>query len=178
MSARTNLCALAALLAAGCADPGAPPGGSGAPSPAPAFASLRAAADQPELLAGPGQASVSLATTHFLFVRFEVPGELPAPVAWVTLRLYTPTGALYLERHVPFSTALELTRTSPRHGEPHEVNVVRAQPTAAGHALDLPILVGGSNLQRRPQPGVWTISAALDDHPEVAARSTLRFVAP
>jgi hypothetical protein len=58
---------------------------------------------------------------------------------------------------------------------PHEINVVRAQatPDGDGYTLDFPILVGGSNLQRRPQPGTWTVAVGLDDQPETAARATV-----
>jgi hypothetical protein len=167
---------LLTLLAVGCVDRGAPD----APSPPATVvsASLRAVPDDPSLFERPGGAEVSLAKTHFLWVRLEVLGDLPRPAAWVTLRLYAPSGALHLERRVPFSNDSRLERVPSRSGVGHEIEVSRPLRTGGGWALDMPILVAGSNLERRPQPGAWTVTASLDDRPEVSQKTIVRFVQP
>jgi hypothetical protein len=130
-------------------------------------------ADNPELLAKTSDSRISISRTHYMFVRLLLPSSLPAAVTWVTLHLTAPSGAAHLERHVPF--ALQGGETATMHGISHPINVEVAVPTSDGYALDMPILVGGSNLQRRPVLGDWTITASLDDQPESVARATVTF---
>jgi hypothetical protein len=161
------------LLIGGCRQAQEPPVPAQASASLAAAASIVVAADQPQLLDGPGQRSLSVVTTHFMLVRLRVPGDLPAPVTWVTLRLTSPSGARYLERHVPFATDAQIAQVPSRHGIGHPINVSAAVALPGGYALDMPILVGGSNLQRRPQLGAWTIAAVVDDRPDLTAQVTV-----
>jgi hypothetical protein len=163
-----RLATLALLVAACQAGPAAPdptralaPEALGPGGRPVAGATLRVAADDPRLLDGPGQARVPLATTRTLLGRLIVP-QLAPGVHWAHFELYTPTGALYQERHLPYALG-RAPRTVPSpDGVPHPIDVERAEVTAEGVALDLSIVVGGSNLQRRPQPGVWRLHGGLD----------------
>jgi hypothetical protein len=163
---------LLTLLSAGCRQAHEPPSPAQAAAHLSAGASMVVAADQ-QLLDGPGQRSLSVQTTHFMFVRVQIPGDLPAPITWVTLRLSAPSGALYLERHVPFAVDPKITQAESRHGVAHPINVSPAVARSGGYALDMPILVAGSNLQRRPQPGTWTVAAIVDDRPELTAQASV-----
>jgi hypothetical protein len=146
------------------------------PAPAPiANAALRVAADRPPLTDEP-PGSISLSTTHFLFARLELPPSLPAPVAWVTVQLTAPSGAVHLERNVPIAIDPSVTEAESHHGVGHAIHVTRAEKVPGGYAIEVPILVGGSNLQRRPQPGDWTLTATLEGHPEIAAKTVIHFV--
>jgi hypothetical protein len=132
---------------------------------------LRMAADDPRLLEAAGQDRIALPTTRYLLARLLVPNLSPG-VHWAHYELYTPTGALYQERHVPYALGRAPATVASPDGVPHPIDVEHAQSGPDGVALDLSILVGGTNLQRRPQPGLWRLHAALDRAPATAADAT------
>jgi hypothetical protein len=172
MTTRVRSFWLFTLLVAGCRQAHEPPIPAQTAARLSAGAAIVVAGDE-QLLDGPGQRSISVQTTHFLFVRLLLPGDLPGPITWVSLRLSAPSGALYLERHVPFAADPKITQTESRHGVAHPINVSPAIARPGGYALDMPILVAGSNLERRPQPGAWTVAAIVDDRPELTAQATI-----
>jgi hypothetical protein len=182
-----------ALVIAACHSPGGPeaPGsGGGTPSPgvsaaapgvsvAPggtaATASLQVAADDPRQLEAAMPAHIPLASVNTLLFRFLVP-EMPDAVGWVTVSLYTPSGAVRQQLHLPFSPDPNVTEVAaPGGGVPHPIQVLRALPAPGGFSVTMSIPVGGTYLQKRPQPGSWKAVATLDRHPEIQATATFDF---
>jgi hypothetical protein len=132
------------------------------------------AADDPRRLDEPAKQTISLLSTNTLLFRLVV-DDLPSPVAWVTLRLYTPAGALHQQLHLPFSSDTAMTQVPSPEGMPHPIGVQHAVKGPDGFTLSMSIPVGGTHLQRRPQPGLWLAVATLDQRPEVLATTSFAF---
>jgi hypothetical protein len=173
------LALLSLVAAVGCRG-GAPPAPSEAPVPptasarstAPVAASLSIAVDdqaEPNWTTAP---RVQLGRARHLFARLVTP-VLPAPVAWVTVQLISPTGAVYQRRYVPFAEGPSAPRTAPHDGVSDPIDVQPARPVPGGWALELGLPVGGTNLERRPQLGTWRMRASLDGRPEVALETPI-----
>jgi hypothetical protein len=62
--------------------------------------------------------------------------------------------------------------TSP-DGVPHPIDVVPAVAIPGGYGLDTTILVAGTNLLRRPFPGLWRIRASVDGTHALDAEAVL-----
>jgi hypothetical protein len=129
--------------------------------------------NDPAKLGGPGETLIKMGSTRDLHVRLQLP-DVPAGVFWVTLRLHTPTGAVYDERHTPYSADPNAPkRVDSPDGVPHPIDVFPAKAIPGGFGLDLPLLVGGTNLMRRPFPGLWRITVAVDNSASMAAETII-----
>ena len=67
------------------------------------------------------------------------------------------------------------TATTSPDGVVHPIRVLRPVAAAGGVGLDAQILVGGSNMVRRPIIGAWKITMELDDDRSARAETTLDF---
>ena len=163
---------LIALLLGACVDGVAP---EKAQPPAPSAITgpmLTLSADDAE--AAPAT-TFALMSLHHLMIRYRVP-QMPAGVAWVTLTLEMPGGGIWTTRHLAFSAEKTHVHVPSPDGVPHPIEVTLAHGVPSGLALDTSILVGGTNLQRRPQFGRWTVRATIDGQPESAATTAFDFV--
>jgi len=178
MSCRLGLAFVAFMGLGGCemTAPSTPPIGTGeeAVPPGPLTPSLKVAADDPGLLDGAGSTQFKLANLRFLQLRLAVPA-LPQNVSWMTMKVYTPQGALYSTRHLPYATDPEVKEVASPDGVAHPIEVLRPRAIAGGYALDAQILVGGSNMVRRPNPGAWRVTMEVDGAPQLRAETTLDF---
>jgi hypothetical protein len=136
---------------------------------------LTLAANDPAALDSAPQAAFPLMSLHHLMIRYRVT-QLPPGVAWVTLTLEQPGGGIWTTRHLAFSAEKTHARVPSPDGVPHPIEVTVANRLDRGFALDTSILVGGTNLQRRPQFGRWTIRATIDGQPDSAAVAAFDFV--
>jgi hypothetical protein len=169
-----TLCALALLslvAALGCRD-GSPPAASTAPAAAPIPASLAIAVDDPAATKWSAAPRAQLGLARHLFARLVTP-VLPRPVAWVTVQLVSPTGAVYQRRHVPFADGPNAPRTAMHEGVSDPIDVQPAHAVPGGWTLELGLPIGGTNLERRPQRGTWRIHASLDDRPDIALETPI-----
>lgn len=171
----------AGLFALGCGEPatatdggldgrdGGRDGGALSADDAGARSRIRIAANDPGGFSQPSPESLTIGELQFLLVRFEAPA-LPEPVAWAHLTLRGPTGTRYAEQLVPFSADPTITQApAPETNEPLEVR--RPVAVAAGLALDFAIPVAGTELQLRPQTGVFTVSVKIEGAPDLAAEA-------
>ncbi len=130
--------------------------------------SLKIVADDPRMLSGPGSTLFKVMTINNLNVRLQTPSLAPN-VTWVTLNIYAPAGGLYQTQHLVYSTDPTVKQAPAKFGSDHPFDVLPAVKIEDGFGLDSVVLVGGTNFQRRPIPGLWKFSAALDDKPEIHA---------
>jgi hypothetical protein len=166
-----------ALLLAGCQQTGLP---TTAPEPAVnvepvgehTTPGLVVVANDPRKLDGKGVDKFHLSTVRELYLRLWLPA-VPAPLVWVKVTLHNPNGAVYIQRWVPFTDDPTLTETQPRAGQPGPVVTYPMAKLKDGVGLDYAIVVGGSNLVKRPMPGLWRLRAEVDGYPDLAAERTL-----
>lgn len=154
------------LLLAACRNDGA------APAAAP---SMTLAVDDVAMLDGAGQSRLPLASARHLLARIVTPA-LPDPVTWITIDLIAPDGAVHARRHVPYSADASVKQVASPDGVPRPIDVQPARAVPGGWALEVAFPVGGTNLQRRPQPGTWRIRAVVDARPDLSFTSTIEFV--
>jgi hypothetical protein len=156
------------LVGAGCKQPTdphltpePPPASNPDLAVGPVSPSLKVVADDPAALDGPTQSLFKIMQMRYLLVRLQTP-TLGAGVSWVTLKVSTPFNSPYHERRVPFSTDPNVTQIESPMMAGQMIDVFRATPIPGGFGLDMTILVGGSNIQRHPMPGLWQVSAELE----------------
>jgi hypothetical protein len=158
---------LALALAGGCTSIGSggssSGGGGNQPVPpqegqvAPLTPELKVVADDPGLLDGVSATRLSLMTVRDLVMRLQLP-QLPADPTVVELKLLNPMGVQVQSRKFAFS-ANAATTQMPMAEMPHPMAVAPVRNIPGGVALDFSIPVGGTNLQRRPMPGLWHLVA-------------------
>jgi hypothetical protein len=124
------------------------------PAAAPMTPSLALAIDDPAMLDRGGPARVMLGQTRHVFARLVTP-TLPAPVVGMTLQVIMPSGAIHQQRRIAYSA-----------NPSGDMQLARAVP--GGWALEFALPVGGTNLERHPQPGRWMVHAQLDGMPDVS----------
>lgn len=172
MTGRVRIGWLTLALAAGCEmRPPAQQVGVEAPS-GPLRPAVKAAADDPARLDGAGQTKFILSQLRFLQLRLQVP-QMVSGVKWMTVQIYTPQGSLYGTRHVPFSTDESVKEVESVDGVPHPIEVMHPKAIPGGYGLDAQLLVGGTNMVRRPNPGTWKITMEVDGEPATRAETSL-----
>jgi hypothetical protein len=135
--------------------------------------SVKIAADGHHRLAGAGETRFSLARTRNLQFRLQLPARtIDNGVTWATMKLYTPNGALYHTRHIPYSTNRGLGEVPSPHGVSHPIRVVPVEQIPGGLGLDVGFLVAGTNINRYPLPGMWKVVIEVDGKPELRAEQT------
>ncbi len=130
---------------------------------------VKVVANDPTKLNGPGESIIKMPSTREMYLRLELP-SVPNGVFWVTLKFFTPNGGLYELRHIPYSTTPTGPIPSP-DGVPHPIDVLPVVPISGGYGIDSLIMVGGTNLMRRPDPGLWKVSMAVDGSASLAAET-------
>jgi len=125
----------------------------------------------------PAQTAFTLRTLDHLLVRYRVPAIQPG-ITWVTLELLMPDGTVHQRRHLAFAdpAVRARSRVESPDGVPHPIDVQDARRAGDQWLLDTSILVGGSNLQRHPLFGRWTVRALVDGHPQTQAATSFDFV--
>lgn len=135
---------------------------------------LTVVADDPALLDGPGQQVFKIGTTRELLVRLTVPSA-PATTIWMTLELFTPQGALFVDKHAPFSSDASVKLVPNPANTDLTVDVTQMKAVASGIGLDSYFLVGGTALQNQGSGGAWTVRARLDGYPGLGADAVVDF---
>ena len=160
---RASLCAAVALWAACTGSSSSPSSGGGntpdqpgANTVAAVTASLRVNADDPALLDGPGASRLPLMMVRDLVFRVTLPQMPSSDATWVQMQVMNPRGVRVQERRYVFTSDPQMHEVTVPGEVPRPMMAVPAHPIAGGWALDFSIPVGGTNMVRRPMPGLWT----------------------
>lgn len=101
-----------------------------------------------------------------LWVRINVSGMSGTSV--VRLTVTTPTGSVFYETTVPYSTEAGVKSMNvPK--SPHPIDVYTARVVNGGHSLIYVVPVVGTALARYPIPGTWHIEATVEGHRTLSA---------
>lgn len=115
------------------------------------------------LMQGETISSVNFVYARDLWVRTRLP-SIPR-IAEVSLTFINPRGEISYEDRTPYSPDPNVKQMDSTLG--HPISVFPAKSIPGGFALDRPIPIAGSVLQRIPAPeGIWEIQAVIDGHSE------------
>jgi len=143
-------------------------------APAPFAVGIKVVANNAALLAGKGSVAFKLPHVRSLLVRTSI-AQIPEALLWMTIELHTPDGALYSQRHLPFSADPGITEIDSPDGIDRRVEVDRIKTIEGGYALDTAIPVGGTALTRTADPGAWRLNVRIDGQPTLSFEQTLDF---
>jgi hypothetical protein len=132
----------------------------------PLIPAVKVVPDDEHLLSGPSVDRLPLMGIRDLVLRVELP-QIPIPqLTWVEVKFYTPLGQLFRDTKQAFTTDPTVTQTATAD-VPHPVHVDQAKQIEGGVGLDLSIPVGGTNLQRHPQGGLYRIVVSVEGGPSI-----------
>ena len=158
---------VAGLLSQGCSDTKSRSDGGSCVPGEPGCTTLAAGIDlaltEADLMQGRTISSLNFVYARDLWVRTRVP-SLPR-IAEVALTFINPRGEISYEDRTPYSSDPDVKETTSTLG--HPITVFPAKSIPGGFALDRPIPIAGSVLQRIPAPeGIWEIQSVVDGYAE------------